>query len=314
MDRARSFLFALLLIAAGVVLLLQQAEVIPEDVSVWPMILMGVGVVWFVERLWWGVGGSGYVFPLVVFAIGLAFLLEDVGTIEDDGILLPLVVIAIGAGLVLAAVPGRRPKPERTEVPLQGASRARIEVNHGGGRLRLGSHIGGGNLVEGTFAGGVDARQRRDGENLEVRLSANPWRTGFPWPRPGALDWAMTLARLVPIELHVKTGASSAELDLADSRVEDLRLETGASKATVTIPATGQPKVEIHGGAAEIRVMIPARMAARIEVHGALAEVFVDLHRFHKVGDREYRSPDLDEATNRADIRIDAGAAKVEVT
>lgn len=313
MDRARSLLFALLLIGAGAALLLQQADVLPQDVRVWPLILMGVGILWFVERLWWGTGGSGYVFPLVVFAIGLAFLLEDVGAIEDDGIVLPLVVIAIGAGLVLAAIPGRRPKPERTEVPLRGASRARIDVNHGAGRLRLGSHIGGDNLVEGTFAGGVDVRQRREGERAEIRLSANPWRSGFPWSRPGALDWTVTVARHVPIELHVKTGASSAELDLADSRVEGLRVETGASKTHLTIPATGLPKIAIHAGAAEIRVGVPGRMAARIEVHGALADVSVDPHRFPKVGEREYRSRDLEEATNRADIRIDVGAAKVEI-
>lgn len=314
MGRARSILFALLLIGAGVVLLLQQAEVIPEDVSVWPMILMGVGVFWVIERLLWGGAGGGYVFPLVVFAVGLAFLLEDLGTIEDDGVLLPLVVIAVGAGLMLAAVPGRRPKLERGQVPLQGAARARVEIDHGAGRLRVGSHIGGDNLVEGTFAGGVDVRQRREGDRAEVRLSANPWRAGFPWGRPGTLDWSLTLARQVPMELVVKTGASNAEIDVADSRVEDLRVETGASKTAVTVPATGEPKVAIRGGAAEIKVAVPARMAARIQVHGALAEVFVDLHRFHKVGEREYRSPDLDEAANRADIQIDAGAAKIEVT
>lgn len=310
MDRIRSVLFALLLIGAGVVLLLQQAEVIPEDVGLWPLILMGVGFLWFFERLLWG-GGGGFVLPLVVFAIGLGFLLQDLEVIDDD-VVLPLVVIAIGAGMILSMLPRRGPKAEQGKVPLEGAARARVEVNHGGGRLRIGSHIGGDNLVEGTFAGGVDVRRRREDDRAEVRLSAGAW--SFPWGRPGALDWSMTLARQVPIELQVKTGASSAELDLSDSRVEDLRIETGASKTVVTIPATGEPKVRIRGGATEIRVAVPGRMAARIQVHGALADVFVDLHRFHKVGEGEYRSPDLDEAPNRADIQIDAGAAKVEVT
>ena len=307
-------MFALLLIGAGVVLLLQEAEVIPRDVSVWPLILMGIGLFWVVERLVWGAGGSGYVLPLIVFAIGLAFLLEDLGTIEDDGLLLPLVVIAIGTGLILAALPGRRMKSERGRVALGGATTARVEIDHGAGRLRIGTHIGGDNLVEGSFAGGVDVRQRREGDRADVRLSANPWRAGFPWGRPGAMEWSVTLARQVPTDLVVKTGASTAEIDVSDSRVQDLRVETGASKTMVTIPATGQPKVSVRGGAAEIRVAVPARMAASLQVHGALADVFVDLHRFHKVAEREYRSPDLEEATNRAEIVIDAGAAKVEVT
>lgn len=313
MDRARSILFALLLIGVGVVLLLQQAGVLPEDVSVWPMILMGVGALWVLGRLLWGGAGGGYVLPLLVFAIGLAFFLEDLGAIEGDGVLLPLVVIAVGVGLMLGAAPARGKHPERRQVRLEGATRARVEVNHGAGRLRIGSHIGGEDLVEGTFAGGVDVRQRREDGRAEVRLSANPWRAGFPWARPGALDWSLTLARNVPIELHVKTGASKTEIDVADSRVEDLRVETGASTTVVTVPATGEPKVRIRGGAAEIKVVVPARMAARIQIQGAPAEVLVDLHRFHRSGEREYRSPDLDEAPNRVDIQIDAGAAKVEV-
>lgn len=311
MDRVRQILFALLLVGAGVVLLLQQAEVIPKDVGLWPMILMGVGFLWFVERFLWG--GGGYLFPLVVFAIGLGLLLEDLEAIDDD-VVLPLVVIAIGVGMILSMVPRRGARAEPGRVPLEGATRARVEVTHGAGRLRIGTHIGGENLVEGTFAGGVDVRRHRQDDRAEVRLSTRGWGAGFPWGRHGGLGWSMTLARQVPIELWVKSGASSAEIDLSDSRVEDLRIETGASKTVVTIPATGEPKVVIRGGATEIRVAVPARMAARIQVLGGMTDLFVDLHRFHKVGEREYRSPDLDGSPNRADIRIEAGAAKVEVT
>jgi hypothetical protein len=313
MLRNRSLLFAVLLIGIGVVLLLQQADVIPEDLSVWPIILIGVGVVLVAERIAvGGRAGAGFVLPLILIAVGVGSLLQDTGTFEDDDVMAPLIAIAIGAGLILGAIPSRRSRrPERAEIDLAGATRARVEIDHGAGELRIRSHLVGGNLVEGTFAGGVDVRQHREGDLLEVTLKANPW-SSFPWPRLGRLDWSVTLARQVPIELALKTGASRTEADLSDVQVESLRIDTGASSTRVTIPGAGRPQVRIQGGAAEIRVTVPGRMAARIEARGGLSNIRVDPLRF-PFEDGVYRSRDYDEAPSRADIVIEAGAASVEV-
>src|SRR3990172_6720274 len=114
---------------------------------------------------------------MVLVAIGLAFLLDDLGATDDEAVLVPLVVIGVGIGLMLSAMPSRGgPAPEQASVALAGAVGAPVRVNHGAGRLRVGSRVGGGTLLEGSFAGGVDVRERRDGDRLEVDLSANPFR------------------------------------------------------------------------------------------------------------------------------------------
>lgn len=308
----RSLLFALLLIAVGIVLLLQQAEVIPQNVDIWPIVLIGVGVVLLIERLAaGGAGAGGYVVPLVVIAIGLGFLLEDAGVFEGDDVLLPLVAIAIGTGLVLGATSGGRPSGEPVEVPLRGAARSRVEIDHGSGELRIRSHLTGDNLLEGTFAGGVDLREHRDRDRLEVTLRTASW-LGSALGGRGGRDWSVTLARDVPIELAVKTGASRTEADLSDLRVESLRLETGAGTTVLTIPATGRPQVHVRAGAADLRLSVPARMAARIETRGGLSSVRVDPFRFPHDG-VAYRSRDYDEAVDRADVVVEAGAANVVV-
>jgi hypothetical protein len=311
MRLERSLLFALLLIAVGVLLLLQQAEVIPEDVSIWPIVLIGVGVVLLVERLAAGATGGGYVVPLVVIAIGVGFLLEDAGAFEGDDVLLPLVAIAIGAGLVLGAMPAGRSAGERAEVALRGATAARVEIDHGAGELRIRSHLAGDNLVEGTFAGGVEVRERRDGDRLEVTLRSASW-LGSAWGRRGDREWSVTLARDVPIELALRTGASRTEADLSDVRIETLTIETGAGAMLVTIPATGKPRVHVRAGAADVRLTVPPRMAARIETRGAISSVRVDPYRFPHDG-AAYRSRDYDDAPDRADVVIEAGAANVVV-
>jgi len=71
MQRSRPVAFALLLIGVGVVLLLEQAGAIPEDVSVWPIVLIGAGAFLFVERLVSGGGGGGYVVSMVLVAMML---------------------------------------------------------------------------------------------------------------------------------------------------------------------------------------------------------------------------------------------------
>jgi hypothetical protein len=312
MRADRTMLFALLLIAVGVLLLLQQAEVLPEGVGIWPIVLIGVGVVLLVERLVaGGSGGAGLVVPLVVIAIGTGFLLEDAGVIENDDVLLPLVAIAIGVGLVLGAAPGRRPAEGREAVALGGAVRASVEIDHGAGELRMRSHLAGDNLLEGTFAGGIDVRERREGEWLEVALRPTSW-LGSAWGGRNTRDWSVTLTRTVPIELALRTGAGRVEADLSDLRVESLRLETGAAAVALTIPSTGRPRIHVRAGAADVRLTVPARMAARIETRGGLSSIRVDPYRFPYDG-ATYRSPGYEEADDRADVVVEAGAANVVV-
>jgi hypothetical protein len=314
MRRDRPFLFALLLIGVGVVLLLQQAEVIPEDVSVWPIVLIGVGILLLVERaLAGGPRGSGFVVPLVVIAIGTGFLLQDAGAFEGDDVLLPLVAIAIGLGLVLGAMsPRHGPAAERAEVALAGATRARIEIEHGAGELHIRSHGGEDHLVRGTFAGGVEVDERRTGDLVDVRLHPASWRGAFSGGRRPGLEWSVELARGIAVELTVRTGASRAEMDLSDLRVESLAVDTGAGAVAITVPASGRPSIRIRGGAADIRVSVPPSMAARIDAQGGLSSVRVDGFRFPRDGGG-YRSANYDDAIDRADIVIEAGAASVQV-
>jgi hypothetical protein len=312
MRADRTMLFALLLIGIGVLLLLRQADVLPEGVGIWPIVLIGVGVVLLIERLAIGAaGGAGLVVPLVVIAIGTGFLLEDAGVIENDDVLLPLVAIAIGVGLVLGAAPARRAPEDREAVALAGAARGSVEIEHGAGELRIRSHLAGDNLLEGTFAGGIDVRERREGERLEVALRPSSW-LGSAWGGRNTRDWSVTLSRTVPLELAVRTGAGRLEADLSDLRVESLRLETGAGAVALTTPSTGRPQLHVRAEASDVRLTVPARMAARIEARGGISNIRVDPYRFPHDG-AAYRSPDYDEVADRTDVVIEAGAANVVV-
>lgn len=311
MHRNRSIPFAVLLIVLGVLLLLRNTGAISKDVSVVWIIVLALGVWLLVERLAWGRGrGAGFVGPLVLIAIGGTFFLRDAGALKNDDVLVPMIVIAVGLGFVLAGLPpGRSRGTARHEVPLEGATEASVEMNHGAGRLTIRSH-GGPNLLEGSFEDNARVDVRRIGSRAEVELS--PRGLSMPWVHGRAFDWTVTLTRQIPVRLELHTGASASEIDLSDLVVPSISLETGASKATITLPRIGRTDLRIEGGATHVRVRVPERVAARIGISGALSSVDVNEARFPKFGDVS-RSPDFDQADDRAEISINAAAASVEI-
>jgi hypothetical protein len=315
-HRNRTILWALLLIGVGVYLLLQTAEIIPEDVEVWPLLLIGIGVWLLLERRLFGSRwGGGYVWPILLIAVGGVLFLQDVDALPQQDVFLPVVIIAIGLGLALSAISQSRSgsaeaEPEPVSVPLEGAREARLRLEHGAGVFRV--RAGGGSaLVEGTCAGGVDTQVERTGDRLDVRIKGRP---GMPWAagRDRGFEWDLAVARHVPIALELRTGASEADYDLTDLDLTDLQIHSGASKTTARLPAEGRYTVRVSGGAMNAVLHVPEGVAARIEGKGGLSDVKVDERRFPRWGG-EWRSADYDTAEHRADIRLDIGMAGVEV-
>jgi hypothetical protein len=325
MDRRRSFSFALLLIGVGVVLLLREADLIPQRIRIWPVALVAVGTWLVVGRFVWSDGSEGgFVLPLTLVAVGLVFLLEDARVLENDAALLPMIVVGIGAGLVLSGIrsrgtvsrwerPGGPPGHLEGSVALEDAAEASVRIDHGAGRLEIRSHLGGPNLLEGRFDGDADIQARTDGDHREVRIRPRRFtlRRGSRG-RAEAFDWRITLTRRIPVSLDVRTGAGPAEIDVSDLHVPELSIEAGASRLSLTLPSRGRTSARIRGAAARIKVSVPGRVAARIERSAALSNVRVDASRFPET-DGVHRSPGFEEAEDRVELAIEAGAASVEV-
>jgi hypothetical protein len=184
-----------------------------------------------------------------------------------------------------------------------------VIVKHGAGRLSIRSTHDPGALVDGSFVGGVEPRERRSGDDLQVTLERRDWS---PWGRRASADWEIGITRRVPVTLEVEAGANRADLDLSDLTVPDVRLHTGASETTVTMPAQGRTRAFVACGAASVRIRIPDRTPARIAFRTGLTSVRVDETRFPREADG-YRSRDFDASADGVDLTIEGGAASVEV-
>lgn len=251
----------------------------------------------------------------ILVLLGFLLLLNSLGILRVNvwNLLWPVFLIALGLWVLFGTLFRPKQEVEHANVPLEGASRARLQVRHGAGRLNIHGGTQPNDLAEGDFGGGLDLNTRRNGDLLDVRMSV-PVQVFPSFIGPGyTLDWTFGLARGIPISLDLETGASESHIDLSELLVSDVRLKTGASSNEVTLPANaGFTRMRAESGAASLVVRIPAGVAASIRAVGGLASIHVDPSRFPRMGDT-YQSPDFNTAANKVDLDIQTGVGSVEI-
>jgi hypothetical protein len=307
MRRQGAFL-GLLLIGLGVIFTLRATDVWANDVPIWSGILIVIGLAMAVDQVSRGHRVAWFV-PLVLIGLGTAFLLRDLDVVGSEFIA-PAVLIVVGLALLLGITGRRGVGPvERVSLPLDGAQRARVRIEHGAGELRIGSLPPGGSLLAAGEMGGVHQRVNRTGDRIDVSFR----RTSGGWARSWREDIHLDLNPDVDVELELQTGATKTHLDLGELRVPSLTIKTGASSTEVTTPAHGHTRATVDAGVASVRFTVPEGVAARISSDTGIASVEVDTARFPRAGGG-YESPGYDTAPNRLELRIHGGVGNFTVS
>jgi uncharacterized membrane protein len=213
-------------------------------------------------------------------------------------------------------------KTQQASIPLEGASRARIRVQHWAGELNIDSHADTHDLLQGVFGGGLDHQLSRSGEVLDVQLrSAGHARSfmslKFPWAWGPAnlLDWTFRLRQQIPIALDIALASGQAMLELGELQITELDIVAHASSMRISLPSkAGQTSVNIQASAVTFTLLVPPEVGARIQTSKALTREEIDLTRFSEYEQAgEYRSANYDTAANRVDIHMDFSGGSVEI-
>ena len=302
--RPRPPLFAQLLVAAGVVLLLQNLDVIGwgfwlEVWRFWPVLLVAVGVNLILGRR----------LPWLTTAIVAALICGS----------------AVGAALL--AESERDTVVARTSRVLGETNRLDMAVDIGFGSLTIDSLPSDSpNLVEWSLeapCGGASTSFHRYDDSATLDVTMDPGSFACQW---GA-DWRVSLSRAPDVYIDIDTGASSIKLDLTDLRVPVLNVNAGAASVDIRMPSDAGPaEAVISAGASSIDVRIPDGVPARILNDSALSSFDVS-GRFQSLrgafsegqtvmrrhpGDI-FQSPGYREAENRVSIEINVGVSSVSV-
>jgi hypothetical protein len=292
----------LILIAIGVIFLLQQLGLVASDIwlrliGLWPLILIAVGV------------------DLVMAAIaGRSWL----GALAS----LVLVALVFGAGILLLArgslpaVGGRAFSSESISQPAGGARSAQLDIEMGDGQLRLTSGLETASLVSGTVqvrsgSGRLTQDYRLDGDVARFTLQDK----GDNWMTPGwgaQRLWDLQLSQGLPLRLVAKVGVGDLRLGGLGLNLSYLDAESGVGQVRVTLPGHGNYSATVHAGIGDVLVYVPSSLAARIHAHAGLGSAKVE-GNYSKPGDEEWVSPGYDTATDRVDLTLDSGIGSVRV-
>jgi hypothetical protein len=96
----RHLLLGLVLVTVGVLFLLREIGLFP-DISVWPLIVLTVGV-WLLVATITGTR-RGWLAPVALVGIGLFLLMRDLGAIDREIAVWPIVLIVLGLAMLLDA-------------------------------------------------------------------------------------------------------------------------------------------------------------------------------------------------------------------
>ncbi len=231
----------------------------------WPIILIGVGVVWLLGnlgiipafnfllllRLW----------PFILIVIGLDILIGRRSSLA--GALMGLAAVAAIVAVLLAGprlgwMRGAEARTERFVEPLGEAVSARVTLDLSPASTRLEALSDDVNLI--------DAQVTHLGE-MDFQVSGTREKTVFLGRRPGidlgwgfaVQRWEIGLAPSIPLELVVDGGSGSADLDLRGLNLTGLDVDRGSGSFSILLPGSAEGyEAHIEGGSGSLTLTLPA--------------------------------------------------------
>ena len=302
-------LFGLLLIALGVLLLLNVVGALP----------LGV---WFELAKYW---------PALLVIVGVKMLLAPRAPLVGLAAVSLILVAAIAAASFTMDFrhPADAPVAASYETPLGDVETLELGMGFAGGSVTLRPAPTGGsqplNLFAADFDGApADVIHDRRGPDSKIYLSTGEWSLdlddglnitmgGDAQDFPGAVDWDLFVSPDVALDLEISAGASDLYLDLRRLNVKRLVVGAAASDVTIILPeAAGRTEIEIDAAVADVRITVPAGVAARFEQESLLSQIGISTSRFPQTSGG-YESPNYAVAENRVSVEINAAASDLTV-
>lgn len=262
----------------------------------WPIVLIGVGVVWLLGNLGVLTTSSLVVlarlWPLLLVVIGLDLLFgrrsPAVGTLIGIGaVTLAVLLMLVGPSLGLAG-----PQYEfRTTVlsePRGDAAEASINLALSVADVTVNALADSPNLFEGDIRhlGDLDFSVTGTTSKTVQLRETNVQPTSFFTPDLGIFSsafenrseprWVISLNPNVPMELNITGGVGHSVLDLSALQLTGLNLNTGVGEVRLNLPAAAEPyAASVNGGVGQTEITIADGAALTLSINGGVGETVV---------------------------------------
>ena len=255
----------------------------------WPVILIGVGVIWLLVNLSIIPTQNTWIllqlWPVLIIVAGLDFLFSR--RLSLLGALLALTVIAGVVGILLRGDAfdfSRKPEPRfDSHVVEVGSTTSAIfdlELSHQ--KTRLSALNDSTHLIEAEigYFGKIDFTMT-DGREKQIRLERSgrfPW---FAWLAPGVGDeglaWDIGLNPNIPFILNVFGSTGHSELDLSGIQLERFFFDVGTGASTIILPFSAAGfEVIIDAGAGALDIALPTQGNLVLRLDGSSGRVLLE--------------------------------------
>lgn len=235
----------------------------------WPMILIGVGLVWFLANINvipnFNPLALFNLWPLLLIAIGLDLLFGRKSALV--GLLIGLGTIGAAIAILLTA-PNLGVNTEAVtdlfKEPMAGVTSAVIDINSSSEPVNIHALNDSGNLFEAMIihTGAVDFRSSGTSEK-HITLSKRSISVQFFFWQLNFTNfnqrWDIGLNPGVPIQLNVDSGTGSVQMDLSQLQLSGLYVDGSSGSLVIELPASAKAyAVDYEGGSGSLTLSLPS--------------------------------------------------------
>lgn len=338
----RSLFFPLLLIALGIILLLDNLGLLGESVGatllkLWPLLLILLGVDGFLDR-------SGVSGPSFLIGLGFIILLSNFGYLQVDVwqalfTLWPIMLIAWGFDWIF----GRRAWLTSligVMVTLMVLFAAVSFLNSGltlTARQTIEHNLADAQTLEMSLDVPAGSFRLRSAPQTEAQISGFvPRSSAFKVVEEFALQderavfhlgvqgeafiipglggnwlWEFAMPPQRGLILRIQQGAGNADLEFSGLSLQVLNAEFGVGQFKLILPAEQEAAVKISGAVGQILVIVPEQAAVRLRCDRGLAYLRLP-ENYRNVGE-VYTSPFYDEAAQKIELDLSMAVGAVIV-
>lgn len=244
----------------------------------WPVILIGVGIIWLLGNFniipAANISMLLNLWPVILIVIGLDILFARRSPLAGAviaalAIILVIAVLAAGPALGLPAGPTLQSRT--INEPIGGAQSAEISLDLSSIPTRVGSSQDRANLFEGQidYYGALDYNSTGN-PNRRISLSHHYSGNVLTWDMFANAQWKIGLSPDVPINLIVDGGSGSSQFDLSGLNLTAFELDQGSGSFTLSLPASAQSyTARIKGGSGSLRLDLPGSGNLTVRLNGA---------------------------------------------
>lgn len=168
-------------------------------------------------------------------------------------------------------------------------------------------------LFSGNYLGLLNTKVDQKDKNGDVFISIRENIEKPFWKQGNKREINLSLAKKIPTDFSISTGASSFDLDFSETYLTKFVIKSGATSGLIRLgKPTGVLPATISTGVSSYEILVPQDIPVKITTSGALTSQNFENFGLIKEG-KNFTSNDYDNAVDKIFITLESGVSSISV-